>query len=162
MGCGGVKNSRADSPRSHSRERVDKLPAIVLEAFARLYGIPLKNPNLRTKPKPEVDNGTKGLFDGVEERRNIEETKRKVVGDEGESVSPLPPAPQALSSSPSSPAPFQPSTYQDEAAQLAAVQHAAQERQAAEDLLAAQSLLIDKQRTQADAIMSKYQPSPPS
>ena len=162
MGCGGVKNSRADSPRSHSEDRVDKLPALVLEAFARLYGIPHKNPNLRTKPKPEVANRGKGLFDGVEERRNTEETMRKVAIDAGESVSPLPPVPQALSSSPSSPAPFQPSTYLDEAAQLAAVQLAAQERQAAEDQLAAQSLLIDKQRTQADAIMSKYKPSTPS
>jgi hypothetical protein len=162
MGCGGVKNSRADSPRNHSGEQVDKLPAIVLEAFARLYGIPLKNPNSRSKPKPEVANRGKGLFEGVEERRNTVETMRKAAMDEGESVSPLPPAPMALSSSPSSPVPFQPPTYLDEAAQLAAVQHAAQERQAAEDLLAAQSLLIDKQKTQADAILSKYQPSTPT
>lgn len=172
MGCGGVKTR--ESPRSHSRElaeRPGKLPALVLEAFARMYGIPLRNPNPRTKPKPKAVNRGKGLFEGAERVETCEERgtvtgealQREAVGQD-ESVSPLPAPPQALasssSSSPQTPAAFQPPAYLDEAAQLEALQRAAQERQAAEDQLIVQSRLIDQQKTQAEAIMSKYEAEP--
>lgn len=173
MGCGGVKNHGAGSPRSHSKEpdeKPGKLPALVLEAFAKMYGIPLRNPNQRAKPKPKVANQGKGLFasaervENCEERGRVtEETLQRDAEGRDESVSPLPAAPPALasssSSSPQTPVASQ-TVYLDEAAQLAALQRAAQERQAAEDQLAAQARLIDLQKTQAETIMSKYEAAP--
>ena len=210
MGCGGVKDRGAGSPRLRTEDTPEvpgKLPLLVLEGWAHLFGIPLKNPYKRSHPPPHTQHLNKPLVANVEFinlHSNVPVSLRKdtslssvirvdscnphPVGDAGNSEAityevshpSSVPGPQQENSVVTPMSPMAPLMMPEESddeegdvggkdeslrkdrmekereAESQAAEFAAAQREAAERLLAEQSSAIGVQKSQADAILSKY------